>query len=71
MQDIPVEDLQAINLLNNTTWGWSVRADSDRGDVEVARFTIKAVDPFSKIWYTVDGRTIREATEKFIQRIEV
>ena len=47
MQDIPVEDLQAINLLNNTTWGWSVRADSDRGDVEVARFTIQAVDPFS------------------------
>ena len=71
MEEIPVEDLQAINILNKKTWGWSVRADIDRGDDKVTRFTIKAVDPFTTIWYTVDGKTIREATEKFIQKTEV
>ena len=71
MEEIPVEDLQAINMLNQKTWGWGVRADIDRGDDKVTRFTIQAVDPFTGVWYTVDGLTIREATEKFIQKIEV
>ena len=71
MEDIPMEDLQALNTLNRTTWGWSVRADQEKGEGKIARFTILAVDPFTKTWYTVDGQTIKEATEKFIRKIEV
>ena len=70
MKDIPIQDLQAINTLHQKTWGWELRAYSERND-EFQKFTVFAVDPFTKLWMTEDGYTIEEAVEKFIGRIEV
>jgi len=70
MKDISVEDLQNINLLNQSTWGWQIKSQTERAD-DYQKFTVQGVDPFTKNWYTTDGTTIKEAVEKFIEIIGV
>jgi len=70
MKDIPIEDLQNINLLNQSTWGWQIKSQTDRGD-DYQKFTIQGIDPFTKTWHITDGSTIKEAVEKFIEIIGV
>jgi len=70
MKGIPLADLQYVNALNQKTWGWQIGATTARGD-DYQKFTIFAVDPFTKTWHSTDGATIQEAVEKFIKIIEV
>jgi hypothetical protein len=70
MKCIPLADLQYVNALNQKTWGWQIGATTDRED-DYQKFTVLAVDPFTKTWCTTDGATIQEAVEKFIEIIEV
>ena len=71
LDKIPVEDLQAINTLNEVTWGWTLKGDRERGESKVIRFTIFGVNPKNTLWFTVDGLTITEAVDKFIKHLDV
>ena len=69
MKDILDSDLNYINLINRATWGWQLRVNTDRDGYQ--KFTVFAIDPFTKTWHTTDGESIQEAVEKFIEIIEV
>jgi len=71
MRYISLEDLDHLNILNQKTWGWSLKVTSERGDGDFQKFTVFAIDPFTKMWHTIDGTTIPEAVEKFIKIIGV